>query len=527
MPLGRPRVHVDEARRAEARRAKVRLNVQAFRKRQREKEESEKAENSQSSISSVISIPIRPQPGCHSSLTPTKKMAGTTGSEANIQKSTNTLLDEVIVASIESPDVQSLLLPWGLDAQTTYQDGFLATLQRYFLPEPPVPTGPQYSSGVRIAMCCSVWLSSAFTLSDIQGAEVLRSALLASALNVIGHESQDTRLLVSGYQAQTRALKKLRRAFDMFLANSTHGDAMVLATTGLVCAMSELIANKSWENYAKHMEGVSALIERSGPLILEQPLLGERIAIDLFYSYRAMQAPFCFMLRRASFLARSEWTNLTWRDSGIYPNDHMQKLLDVAYQIPGEMEDYDQSNSKSQDNLRARISRLKTLVLQLDRWKSDMDSHCATSPYLTKTAAWPGIYSESLEFSDLNVAMPFTKSCGFRIHLCDLIRTIAEDLSTNDETAQLIVRAALAEGLEWAVLACRCMEYFHSEIEKFKIIGKMIAFFPFDAAWDTFVKARDQYGMDMHRELSWCRQVADRCASMGLPVLRWQCKDLR
>ena len=60
MLLGPPPAHVDEARRAEARRAKVRLNVQAYRRRQKEKEERAWAEESQSSTSSVISITAPP-----------------------------------------------------------------------------------------------------------------------------------------------------------------------------------------------------------------------------------------------------------------------------------------------------------------------------------------------------------------------------------------------------------------------------------------------------------------------------------
>ncbi len=78
MPLGRPRTRVDEARRAEARRAKVRLNVQAFRKRQKEIEERGQAEQSQSPTSSVVSITGGPHTGDHSGSIPTRRSDGTT-----------------------------------------------------------------------------------------------------------------------------------------------------------------------------------------------------------------------------------------------------------------------------------------------------------------------------------------------------------------------------------------------------------------------------------------------------------------
>jgi hypothetical protein len=123
------------------------------------------------------------------------------------------------------------------------------------------------------------------------------------------------------------------------------------------------------------------------------------------------------------------------------------------------------------------------------------------------------------------VAMPFTTWCGVRVHLFDLIRQIAEDLSQYDkchDSAQLIVQAAISECLKWSRTACQCMEFFQAQKGKFKIVGRLVSLFSFDAAWDTFSRFSRTYSIDLEREVFWCRNTARRYDACGLPVLCWR-----
>ena len=76
-------------------------------------------------------------------------------------------------------------------------------------------------------------------------------------------------------------------------------------------------------------------------------------------------------------------------------NDPTKAMLDIAHQIPGEMQDYDKSSTKSPEDLGGRIQRYWQLTLQLDEWKVDMDLTCIPMAYQTRVATWPMSFAES------------------------------------------------------------------------------------------------------------------------------------
>jgi hypothetical protein len=497
----------------------VRLNVQAFRKREKAKEQASFEAATTRTVSSVIggqtlddlALVERPR----------KPLKATCPDYIPSPPITFDLSENLSDSSTNSStDGRSCELPLGKSLEPLSQvDFIIGTLQNRYFPDGPMPIALLCSPGVRLAQVC-ITLISTGAISHTPGVRLLRSALLASTLSVVGLERRDMRLLASGFQAQTRAFQNMRQALGSLEASNGRLDTTMLAITIMFCACSELTINKSWQNFWKHMDGVGALIERDGPVSLSSSS-----ARDLFDGYRALVVPLCYMQRKTPFLAMPEWIGLAWRTDNVLFNDHMPAMLDIAYQIPREMQDYDESCSKSPANLRERISRLRQLALQLDEWKVDMEMSCISAPYRTKVATWPGFFTETLNFEDLTVALPFTTFCGVRVHLFDLIRQIAEDLSKHDEcynSAQLIVHVAVSECLKWSRIACQCMEFFQVQKSKFKIVGRLISLFPFDAAWDTFSRFSRTYGMDLHREVRWCQNMAKRYEAGGLSVLCWR-----
>jgi hypothetical protein len=519
MPKGRPPTYLDEAQRLEARRAKVRLNVQAFRRREKAKERASFQAATTRPVSSVINGQT---PGDLALVERSRKPLKATGRD--YIPSPRITLDcsgNLSDSSANcSTDGRSCQFPLGKALEPVTQvDFIIGALQNRYFPDGPMPIALLCSPGVRLAQVC-VTLISTGPISHTPSVRLLRSALLASTLSVVGLERRDMRLLASGFQAQTRAFQNMRHALGSLEASNGHLDTTMLAITIMFCACSELTINKSWENFWKHMDGIGALVERDGAASLSNSS-----ARVLFDGYRALLIPLCYMQRKRSFLAMPEWIGVAWKTDNVLMNDYMPTMLDIAYQIPREMQDYDESCSKSPADLRERISRLRGLALQLDEWKVDMDMSCVSAPYRTKAATWPGFLTETLSFEDLTVALPFTTFCGVRVHLFDLIRQIAEDLSKHDEcynSAQLIVQAAVSECLKWSRIACQCMEFFQVQKSKFKIVGRLISLFPFDAAWDTFSRFSRTYGMDLHREVRWCQNTAERYEAGGLSVLCWR-----
>jgi hypothetical protein len=519
MPQGRPRIYSDETERLEARRAKVRLNVQAFRRREKDKE---RAAHEAPTTSSILSIIDRRNHGGRAlagrSIMPFgARNPGYTPSQPTRFDFFGNASDKTACCNADSRPSK---FPLGKSLEPVSQvDFIIGALQRRYVPDDPISTALCYLPNAGIGQFCSTWISYG-AISNTPGASLLRSVLFASALSTVGLETHDTRLLASGFQAQTRAVQKLRNALDSLAAGKTLLDTKMLAITILFCASDELIINKSWENFWKHLQGVGALIQRGGPsnLICSS-------ARDVFYGYRAIQITFCLTQRKASFLAQPEWIDRGWNMDNALSNGRMQTMLDIAYQIPTEMQDYDESCSKSPEDLRNRIQRLRGLALQLDKWKVDMDLTCIAAPCLFKAATWPAFFTEAIDFEDLTVAMPFTTWCGVRVHLFDLIRQIAEDLSQYDkchDSAQLIVQAAISECLKWSRTACQCMEFFQAQKGKFKIVGRLVSLFSFDAAWDTFSRFSRTYSIDLEREVFWCRNTARRYDACGLPVLCWR-----
>ena len=129
--------------------------------------------------------------------------------------------------------------------------------------------------------------------------ELVRAALLSSALTIIGRAFKDTRLVIYGVEAHTRAICRLRHAFGRLLTRG--GDPTLLRLSALLCAMSELVDNGLWPNFVKYEDGVGALIKQDGPELTTST------SRDLFCGFRTMPLIFCIVKRKPCFLSRPGW----------------------------------------------------------------------------------------------------------------------------------------------------------------------------------------------------------------------------
>lgn len=366
---------------------------------------------------------------------------------------------------------------------------------------------------MRVEICCCEWITTVSFQAMYPGAEMLKDALLASSMNLIGMERNDPRLSIAAMQTQNIALRKLREGFDDYVTNRDIKKNALLSATALACSMSELLVNKSWSGYALHLKGVGALIDDAGP-----GALISRDARDNFFGYRTAQVPFNFLERRGSFLSRPEWINFPWRDSDPRFNRPRDTLLDIAVQIPAQMELYDKTPSRTPTFNRRQLRKLNRIVAQLNQWRTDLFEKNSDSIYTTEAAAWEGLHSEYIKFRDDTVAAAFTLYAGVRIELFSLVRQLAADLKPYDESASLILRGATQEGFKWSRIACQCLEYFFTRERK--VMGKVACLFPFDCAWGTFVELQEERGANMSLELRWCQMTSERIRGEGLPVFR-------
>jgi hypothetical protein len=345
------------------------------------------------------------------------------------------------------------------------------------------------------------------------GAEMLKGALLASSLYLIGMERDDPRLSIAAMQTQNVALCKLREGFDDYIAHRDVKKNALLSATALAYSISELLVNKSWSGYAMHLKGVGALIEDAGP-----DALASRDSRDNFFGYRTAQIPFNILQRRNSFLSRSDWIKFPWRDSDPHFNRPRDTLLDIAVQIPVQMELYEKTPNRTPGLNRRLLRRLNKIVAQLNQWKDDLFEKYSNEIYTTEAAAWDGLHSKYIKFRDDTVAEAFTLYAGIRIELFTLVRHLAHHLQPADDSALLILKGAIREGFKWSRIACQCLEYFFTRERR--VMGKVNCLFPFDCAWGTFVELQEVVGADMRIELRWCQVTCERIRGTGLPVFR-------
>lgn len=445
----------------------------------------------------------------------------------------------------------SLVLPLRIDMGPCYAGAFIATFHDCSMPapetlnpptlnltlpafvtdgqdleteaSPATATSSQQASAsaaspptfIRVEVCCWKWTTGVTFEAMSEGSEMLKEALLASALSLLSIQRKDSGMAIQAMQSQTRALRRLREGFDVYVKNNDKQKAALLSATAMAISMSELLVNKSWDAFSLHLQGVGALIEHAGPASPESELARCHLK-----GYRTIQLPFSFLNRKSTFLARPEWINRTWRDQGPGGDaeDGLHSLLDIAYRLPPLMESYDKTIGRNPSASRQQMKRLNKIASALNDWNSDLMEEYAAALYETQPAFWGGLHTEVIKFQNDMAAHCFILYTAVRIVLFSLVRQFADDLKDVDLTSQPILSGSIAESFKWSRIACQCIEYFFA-FDKI-VAGKLDCLLAFDCAWSTFVTLKERYRMNMDRELLWCKGTADRIAATGLPVFR-------
>jgi hypothetical protein len=233
-------------------------NVQAFRKRQKEKKLAEEA----TSWRKPEPCPIQPYRAHLGSNDPSIGIpASVTFSDVHTQD------HEISIFPPEDPAFWLWAIPTGVGARlvgTAYQDVFVQALRQRFVPSRTIQEQNPDGTHKRFSICCATWITSATLELGRVEAEVLMEALLAASLAIVGRDRNDPDMSFHGAYMQTRALQRLRYLLTRYQEGDKTICPTTLSLTALTCAMSELIANKSWENFNHHLLGVGALIFNGG-----------------------------------------------------------------------------------------------------------------------------------------------------------------------------------------------------------------------------------------------------------------------
>lgn len=397
----------------------------------------------------------------------------------------------------------------------TYRDALTTVLQDKYLPSQTNLERIQYEPKRKFSICCSTWVTSATLDMGRPETKVLMEALIAASLAIIGRDRKNEDMTLHAAYVQTRALQKLRFALTRFSEGDRSICPTTLSLTALTCAMSELIANQSWDNFNRHLSGVGALIFHGG-----LHGLSTESAQEHFYGYRAMQAPFLFMNRQSAFLSSPEWVEFPWKEDLDLAQHPLHTMLDIALKILPEIVKQDMPKRWKLSCLQERLQRARAVLDELHEWERKLRSQHSGVLYTKRSAIWDGLHDYCLEFPLLSTGVAFSMYTAVRIHVAALIAAVSDDILVHEPTAEVYAELAVVEALRWSRLACQCLEYFHTG--RLKVAGRIVSLWPLETAWEFFVRAQAERSMNLSKEAAWCRSTAERLSNMGIPPLQWR-----
>ncbi len=343
MPRGRRPGSGSAEEKAAIRRERVRLNVQAFRRRKAGEEGNQDAKNkskirwvSDSKWQAEYDEMWRKFDESGEELTLSDRSA-----TPSVGYGSSSADEEVL-------DLSLTMLPQTPDLGKQYSHALLASLPARFLPQrvsiPSIPSG-----FVRIRTPCALWVTSACTLAQTQDYGPLKDVLLSISVALASSEQSRPDLAVTSQRLYTRSLFKTRRTLQSIIENDHLPLGTDIAGVFLAChaaAVFELFINGSFEDMARHVQGIGFLIQHLQNHS-EITNISAAIGDSLIEEYRMLQMNCSILSRQTSTMYKNSLkTNYEPnRGTSIFTD-----LLDLADQVPPIMVEIDKVRPKQRSD---------------------------------------------------------------------------------------------------------------------------------------------------------------------------------
>jgi hypothetical protein len=253
--------------------------------------------------------------------------------------------------SVDAENVgQSLaVLPNSPNLGRQYSYALLASLPARFLPHrvsiPSVPDGY-----INIRTPCALWVTSACSLAQASDSGPLKDTLLSIVVALAAQEQNRPDLTITSQRLYTRGLTKTRRLLQPIIDLKQIPQGVDLAGVFLAChaaSVYELFINGSLEDMARHVTGIGLFIKH---LQARSDIYGldSVIGDSLLEEYRMLQMNFSMLARRPSTIhMHSIKINHSKKTGG---SSIFTDLLDLADQVPPIMLEIDRLRSKQQSH---------------------------------------------------------------------------------------------------------------------------------------------------------------------------------
>lgn len=368
------------------------------------------------------------------------------------------------------------------------------------------------------------FLQHLITSSDLRP-EVMHS-LDAMSMVQVGSLYKDKDLLRQAVTHYHKALSGLLRTLAGMSAEAVNDD-YVLATVNLLanCEFFDEIAQVG-DGWTKHIQGSQQLLAARGPKSITS-----RMSLLIFSNMRHGALSHSLLIRKACFLGTPEWRSVAWRAPYI---DASTFLYDMALQVPGLLERYDELDNRASDAVE-RIDEIlgeaKMLEMEMRDWFRNYQVRSKWSEEklfeLSDISNFP-VFAGLVKDRTLKEAYMFPNfmvSYLLSVYwdVMHFLRTMIQSLhKTRHKLEQdwypnpedVVVEEEL---LEYAMNLCRCFPFFVEPISS--STGHIGIFLPLRTAAVYFTQ-HGHWAM-----LKWCGAVRDHAFTRGMKPPNVRARD--
>lgn len=549
MPRGRRPGPGTAEEKAAIRREKVRLNVQAYRKR---KQAAEKGD----------SVPLQ------SSL----KWVEDTKWQSEYEQQRRNSDQSDVGDDAQSEPPESITTDEGVGEVEHVENALIVTTPQFnitpdigkqntlailgMFPERFLPSQlslPNFEDIQTLRTPCALWVTTATKQARSQDAGALNDVLHSIVLAVMGMENQRPDLQVHAQQLYTRSLNKTRRLLGPILANArtpTHKESLQLFLSCHAAAVYELLVNGSMSDMLRHVKGIGLLIEHTRRM----PNFPEGPGNSLIEEYRMMEIHFCLQERVLSTTARmnkltTATPHVSHRETIVDPNlGLIGTLLDLADQILPimvELDSYTPSNPANAGQLMKLVQLALSLHSQLDSWSTFLRTHSFPASPCSDSSSDSSEPVDLAQISQYEFASCYLFSLTYDLHALEVCIETVNALARRTSHGAALKPSAQSQLLRTKSLCVagyilELMPYFFQNDKG--IIGRSIAIWPLEAVWRmldtesqrlledeqvcTFMNVSDDFRNKIRsnkemveRYYAMCRRTGRAAHSYGLPLL--------
>lgn len=535
---------------AAIRREKVRLNVKAYRARQKHKQQTQNA-GSQSAATSNAPTGLRWVPERRLEAMSANNYKHSNRDPKTLQNGRES--NQMVNGKTNQFSMTELCLMREPDPQTQYTTGLIDLFRTRFLPHG-LTMPPSACTMERLATPCASWVTRAFYLAFYKDKAAIRDMLRSIALGLLAMENCREDVRVKSLHAYRTSLTEVRRhVVHVGKSKLDPSDFLALILSCHVAAMYELAVNVSLNNMIRHINGIAALIlhQTSGNSSLPENFY------DLIEEFRIMDMCFCLAIRRTSMLIGFKNRTVRIGVDGRSPmvtdksSSHMGALIDIADRICVAMVNLDDLKPFVATDRMARallqvVEESYDILDDLKIWNEEFIALHGSS------ICNPGYDSstEDLQFLSLSVASTWGYSLAYRLYALDTLISAMKTLSRIEvpdrpltDPQMILDRSSLLQAqsdmLDTARLLLRSLPWFYQE--DIGITGRTLSILPLESVrrafsndvWhdSTAVSVDPECHDDLmtncvpellSRDLAMYEELSHKAKACGLPILSEQ-----